>query len=190
MDNLQKPIPRFIHLNGYEVRAIYNGQEDAGRPHKNCTTNQQNEQYDCNKPTSNSPLDTTLMLIKNENHVKITESMDKLNDVKEYKEKTQAQPLETAIESQLKTTLESIIMNENDSIKTNENKKVANIDNKQDSKKEDSVKNVKGDDDNSNDEYDSSEDSDSRDDDDSSGDDGSYDDDSDEDSSEEECEVP
>ncbi|XP_065658580.1 protein PFC0760c-like [Hydra vulgaris] len=130
------------------------------------------------------------MQIQNENHVKITESIDKINEVKEYKEKAQAQPLETAIESQLKTTLESIIMNENDSIKTNENKKVANGDNKQDSKKEDSVKNDKGDDDNSNDEYDSSNDVDSRDDNDSSGDDGSYDDDNDDDSSEEECEVP
>ncbi|XP_065645441.1 probable ATP-dependent helicase PF08_0048 [Hydra vulgaris] len=177
MDNLQKPIPRFINLNGYEVRAIYNGQEDVGRPQKKYTTNQQKDPNDYNKPSNNNRLDTTYVEIENPNHIIINESTVIENEVNKYKEKVQTQTLETATESQLKTNLERRTTNDLDTSKTNEVKKVADKINEQDSEEEDSLKDDNEDDDNSNDGDDSEDRNDYKDKDDSKDDDGKNDDD-------------
>ncbi|XP_065639569.1 uncharacterized protein LOC136072314 [Hydra vulgaris] len=58
MDNLTKPIPRFINLKGYEVRAIYTGQKDDGNQKKESKTNQ-DKVINC---TSDSNSDATLVL--------------------------------------------------------------------------------------------------------------------------------
>ncbi|XP_065661027.1 putative leucine-rich repeat-containing protein DDB_G0290503 [Hydra vulgaris] len=64
MDNLTKPIPRFINLKGYEVRAIYTGQKDDGNQKKESKTNQDKVINYTSDPTSDATL--VLPLVDND----------------------------------------------------------------------------------------------------------------------------
>ncbi|XP_065645438.1 uncharacterized protein LOC136075920 [Hydra vulgaris] len=91
MDKIDKPIPRFIKLNGYEVRAIYNGQEDVGKPQNKVNKNQKNEdKFVCKSPSS-IPQVIPPLGTQNQNIIKTTEDKGIEKETNEHEKNLEIQ---------------------------------------------------------------------------------------------------
>ncbi|XP_065660954.1 probable WRKY transcription factor protein 1 [Hydra vulgaris] len=128
MDNLEKQIPRFINLNGYEVRAIYNGQKDVGRPQKQNITSQKMGNENANETISEKEVGHSIKEIQSLNGIITSQENCGEPELNKHVEEVENQTVDITTKPRPKTSQEILIVNERE-ITTNSEEEDSNTNN-------------------------------------------------------------